>query len=65
MTKQEIKTLDRARAGGRAYLMRTMAILHRSGSSRTQREIERAISDAHAQAEFVRVNGALVHVSEA
>lgn len=64
MTKQETKILDRARAGGRGYLLRTMAILHRAGSTRTQREIERAIIDACAQDEFTRINGALVHVSE-
>ena len=62
MTKQETKILDRARAGGRGYLLRTMAILHRAGSTRTQREIERAIIDACAQDEFTRVNGALVTV---
>jgi hypothetical protein len=64
MTKQEIKTLERARAGGRGYLLRMMAIVHRSGSTRTQREIEQAINDADAMDEFIRVNGALVHSSE-
>jgi|LakMenEpi03Aug12_release.lakeMendotaPanAssembly.Ray.scaffolds.fasta_scaffold4293299_1 hypothetical protein len=64
MTKQETKTLERARAGGRGYLLRMMAIVHRSGSTRTQREIEQAISDADAMGEFTRVNGALVHSSE-
>ena len=65
MTKQETKTLERARAGGRGYLMRMMAIVHRSGSTRTQREIEQAINDADAMGEFARINGALVHNSEA
>jgi hypothetical protein len=65
MTKQETKTLERARAGGRGYLLRMMAIVHRSGSTRTQREIEQAINDADAMGEFTRINGALVHCSEA
>jgi hypothetical protein len=65
MTKQETKTLERARAGGRGYLLRMMAIVHRSGSTRTQREIEQAINDADAMGEFTRINGALVHNSEA
>jgi hypothetical protein len=64
VTKQEIKSLDRARAGGRGSLMRMMAIVHRSGSTRTQREIEQSIDDAGAMGEFLRVNGALVHSSE-
>lgn len=64
MTKQETKALDRARAGGRRSLMRMMAIVHRSGSTRTQREIEQAINDAGAMGEFTWVNGALVHISE-
>lgn len=65
MTKQETKTLDRARAGGRGSLMRMMAIIHRSGSTRTQREIEQAIRDAGALSEFTWLNGALIHTSEA
>jgi len=64
MTKSETKALDRARIGGRGSLMRMMAIVHRSGSTRTQREIEQAIDDADAMDEFTRVNGALVHNSE-
>ncbi len=64
MTKQETKALDRARAGGRGSLMRMMAIIHRSSSTRTQREIEQAIIDADAMDDFTRVNGALVHSSE-
>ena len=64
MTKQETKIIERARAGGRGYLMRMMAIVHRSGSTRTQREIEQAINDADAMGEFIRINGALVHNSE-
>ena len=64
MTKQETKQLERARAGGRGCLLRTMAIVHRAGSTRTQREIERAIGEAGAMDEFTRINGALVHNSE-
>ena len=64
MTKQETKIIERARAGGRGYLLRMMAIVHRSSSTRTQREIEQAINDADAMDEFTRINGALVHCSE-
>jgi hypothetical protein len=64
MTKQETKVIERARAAGRGALLRTMAIVHRSGSARTQREIEKSITDADAMGEFSLVNGALVHHSE-
>ena len=64
MTKNEQKQIDRATAQGLGALLRTMAIVHRSGSTRTQREIETRILEAAAAAEFVRVNGALLHHSE-
>lgn len=64
MTKQEQKQIDRATAQGRGALLRTMAIIHRAGSSRTQKEINAAIEQADAQDEFTMVNGALLHNSE-
>jgi hypothetical protein len=64
MTKQEQKQIDRATAQGRGALLRTMAIIHRAGSSRTQKEINAAIEQADAQGEFTMVNGALLHTSE-
>ena len=65
MTKTELKQVQRATMAGRGALLRTLAIIHRSGSTRTQREIERQITEACAESEFVRRNGALIHVSEA
>lgn len=64
MTKQEQKQIDRATTQGRGALLRTMAIIHRAGSSRTQKEINAAIEQADAQGEFTMVNGALLHNSE-
>lgn len=64
MTKSEQKQIDRATAQGRGALLRTLAVIHRSGSSRTQKRIEAQIIDAGASDEFVRVNGALLHCSE-
>ena len=64
MTKQEQKQIDRATAQGRGALLRTMAIIHRAGSSRTQKEILAAIEQASAMDEFTMVNGALLHDSE-
>ena len=65
MTKQEQKQIDRATAQGRGTLLRTLAIIHRSGSTRTQKEIIKAIQEAGTQNEFTMVNGALLHNSEA
>lgn len=64
MTKQEQKQIDRATAQGRGALLRTLAITHRAGSSRTQKEIIVLIDEAGAQAEFTMINGALLHNSE-
>jgi hypothetical protein len=64
MTKAETKQVQRATAAGRGALLRTLAVLHRSGSARTQREIETMIADAYAADEFVTRNGALLHDSE-
>jgi hypothetical protein len=64
MTKAEQKQIDRARAQGRGALLRTLAITHRAGSSRTQKEIIAMIDEAGAQDEFTSMNGALLHRSE-
>jgi hypothetical protein len=64
MTKQEQKQIDRATAQGRGALLRTLAIIHRAGSSRTQKEVTAMINEAGAQDEFTMVNGALLHNSE-
>ena len=64
MTKQEQKQIDRATVQGRGALLRTMAIIHRAGSTRTQKQITAMIDEAGAQDEFTMVNGALLHNSE-
>jgi hypothetical protein len=64
MTKQEQKQIDRATAQGRGALLRTLAIIHRAGSSRTQKAIELQIESGNAWGEFTMVNGALLHNSE-
>jgi len=64
MTKAEQKQIDRATTHGRGALLRTMAQLHRTGSSRTQKAVELAISQGDAWAEFTRLGGALLHKSE-
>ncbi|CAB5224231.1 hypothetical protein UFOVP393_43 [uncultured Caudovirales phage] len=64
MTKAEKKQVDRAAVMGRGALLRTLAVIHRAGSSRTQREVLQMIADAGASDEFTSVNGALLHRSE-
>ena len=64
MTKQEQKQIDRATTQGRGALLRTLAIIHRAGSSRTQKTINAMIDEAGAQDEFTMLNGALLHNSE-
>lgn len=64
MTKQEQKQIDRATAQGRGALLRAMAIIHRAGSTRTQKAVTAMIEQAGAQGEFTMVNGALLHNSE-
>jgi hypothetical protein len=64
MTKTEQKAIARASAQGRGALLRTLAQIHRAGTKRTQREIDTQINEARAWAEFVMVNGALLHQSE-
>jgi hypothetical protein len=64
LTKSEKKQIDRASVMGRGAMLRTMAIIHRAGSSRTQKAIEHAIDESDAWPDFARVNGALLHNSE-
>ena len=64
MTKQEQKQIERATAQGRGALLRTLAIIHRAGSSRTQKAVELQIESSNAWDEFTMVNGALLHNSE-
>jgi hypothetical protein len=64
MTKQEQKHIDRAAAQGRGALLRTLAQIHRAGSSRTQKEISGMIEAVTAWQDFTMVNGALLHNSE-
>jgi hypothetical protein len=64
MTKQEQKQIDRATTQGRGALLRTLAIIHRAGSTRTQKTIELQIESGNAWDEFTMVNGALLHNSE-
>ena len=64
ITKSEQKQIDRASVMGRGAMLRTMAIIHRAGSSRTQKAIEGAITAGDAWCVFTRVNGALLHQSE-
>jgi hypothetical protein len=45
-------------------LLRTLAIIHRAGSTRTQKQITTMIDEAGAQDEFTMVNGALLHKAE-
>jgi len=65
MTKTEQKQIDRATMMGRGALLRTLAVIHRAGSTRTQKEIDLMIERANAWDEFVMRNGALLHSSEA
>jgi len=64
VTKSEQKQIDRATKQGRGALLRTMAIIHRAGSARTQRAILLAIEQADAADEFIVINGALLHLAE-
>ena len=64
MTKAEQKQITRATAQGRGALLRTMAILHRSASKRSQAAIAAAIEAANAWDQFTMVNGAVLHNSE-
>lgn len=65
VTKQEQKQIDRATVQGRGALLRTLAIIHRAGSKRTQKAIELAIEQSNAWDSYTMRNGALLHNSEA
>lgn len=65
VTKSEQKQIDRARVMGRGALMKTLAIIHRAGSKRTQNAIEQMINVGQCNADFKWINGALLHISEA
>ena len=64
MTKAEQKQVDKATVHGRGALLRTLAVIHRAGSSRTQREVMNMITEANASDEFTIVGSALLHNSE-
>lgn len=65
MTKTERSQIERATKMGRGALMRMLAILHRAGSTKTQREILQQIKDAGCEDEFIMRNGCLLHHSDA
>jgi len=65
LSKTDQKQLDRASAQGRGAVLLTMALIHRSGSARTQKEIELQIEAGNCWDEFTMRNGALLHNSEA
>jgi hypothetical protein len=64
MTKFEQKQIDRATVQGRGALLKTLAVTHRAGSSRTQKEVIKLINEAQASNEFIMINNALLHKSE-
>ena len=64
MNKQNQKQIDRAMQQGRESTLKTLAILHRCSTTRTQREIEDIIHLLGAGAEYSWVNGAILHDSE-
>ena len=64
MNEQIQKHIAAAALQGRGALLRTLAIIHRCSTTRTQREIEDMIYAAQAGAEYSWVNGAIVHDSE-
>ena len=64
VNKQNQKHIDRATLQGRESALKTLAILHRCSTTRTQREIEDIIHLLGAGAEYSWVNGAILHDSE-
>jgi hypothetical protein len=64
VNKQNQKHIDRATLQGRESTLKTLAILHRCSTTRTQREIEDIIHLLGAGAEYSWVNGAMLHDSE-
>ena len=65
MTKSDQKQIDRAAIHGRGAMLRALAIIHRAGSTRTQREVEALIEQGNAWDCFTMRNGALLHNGEA
>ena len=66
MTKFEQAQIKRAKPHGRSALLRTVAIIHRAGSKRTQREILELIKDlgAGSSGELTVRNGCLMYIGE-
>ena len=65
MTQSEQKQIDKAAQQTRGERLRGLAVIHRAGSSKTQREVEDLIYlIPRAGEEFSWVDGALVHDSE-
>ena len=65
MTKFEQKQIDRAAAaGGLGTMLHTLAIIHRAGSTRTQKEVAALIDSVNAWSHFSIVNGALLYRTE-
>lgn len=63
-TKSDQKQIERAKVMGRGAVLKTLAILHRSGSKRTQKAVEKDIEAGNCWDEFTMLNGALLHNSE-
>lgn len=64
MTKFEQKQIARATLAGRDAMLRTLALIHRAASKRTQKEVDLLIESHNAWDQFTMVNGALLHNSE-
>ena len=65
LTKQDQKQVDRAISTGDAgYIGRTLAIIARSGSTRTYKAVCEMIERSYDFRDFVMVNGALCHKTE-
>jgi hypothetical protein len=66
LTKNDQKQVDRAVSTGDSdYIGRTLAIIARSGSTRTYKAVCELIERSYDFRDFVMVNGALCHKSEA
>ena len=65
LTKQDQKQVDRAISTGDAgYIGRTLAIIARSGSTRTYKAVCELIERSYDFQDFVMVNGTLCHKTE-
>ena len=65
LSKQDQKQVDRAISTGDAgYIGRTLAIIARSGNTRTYKTVCELIERSYDFREFVMVNGALCHKTE-